>query len=135
MTKVSFIPSKLTLSSDCSKKLQFLSQRLNLRRNIICRLAIAYSLNYPESIISFSPKDNDGLEFNLYTLTGGLDNIYRALIVQHEGKKIADRAYFSIFLRNHIERGTHMLYKEFQKINSPLDFLADLVQRGLKYQK
>ena len=135
MTKISFIPSKLMLSSDCSEKLHFLSQRLNLRRNIICRLAIAYSLNHPKSVKSFLPGDNDGLEFNLYTITGGLDNVYRALIVQHEGKRIDDRAYFSIFLRNHIERGVHMLQSDFQKINSPVDFLTKLVDRAQKIQE
>lgn len=132
MIKVSSIPSKLVLSSECSRKLQLLSQRLNLRRNIICRLAIARSLNHPESVKSFLPRDNDGLEFNLYTITGDLGNVYRALILQHEGKKIDDKAYFSIFLRNHIERGVHMLQSEFQKINSPVNFLLRLVQRDNK---
>ncbi|MDI6903761.1 MAG: DNA sulfur modification protein DndE [Methanocellales archaeon] len=134
MAKVSSIPSRLKLSSDSSKQLQFLSQRLNLRRNIICRLAIGRSLRDPESVKSISPKDNDGFEFNRYTLTGDLDNIYRAMIVQHEGERIDDKVYFSTFLRNHIERGIYVLHKEYQRINSPVDFFAELIKLDRVHQ-
>jgi len=130
LTKVSPIPSRLWLSSDSSKQLQFLSQRLNLRRNIICRLAIGRSLRDPESVKSTSPKDNDGFEFNRYTLTGDFDNVYKAMIVQHEGRRMYNKVYFSTFLRNHIERGIYMLYKEYQRINSPVDFFAELIKLG-----
>lgn len=118
--------NKLKLSKDSSSKLDSLSTKLNLRRNIICRLAIGRSLIDGSSVVEIEPLDNTGFEFNRYTLTGEHDNIFKLLIVQHEGKKIDDDSYFSIYLRNHIERGIEMLYGEYQTINSPTEFLVYL---------
>lgn len=118
--------NKLKLSKESSSKLDSLSQKLNLRRNIVCRLAIGRSLVDDSSVVEIGPSDNTGFEFNRYTLTGEHDNIYKLLIVQHEGKRIDDDSYFSIYLRNHIERGIEMLYDEYQRINSPTEFLLFL---------
>ena len=70
--------------------------------------------------------NSNGFEFNRYTLTGKYDELFKALIIQHLGKKISDDEYFSYYLRNHIERGIDLLYNEYNKINSPIDFLVDL---------
>ncbi|NMC77233.1 MAG: DndE family protein [Candidatus Methanofastidiosa archaeon] len=118
--------SKLKLSKGSSFKLDSLSSKLNLRRNIICRLAIGRSLVDNSSVIEIEPLDNNGFEFNRYTLTGEHDNFFKLLIVQHEGKKMDDDLYFSKYLRNHIERGIEILYDEYQRINSPTEFLLFL---------
>lgn len=133
MTKVSFIPSKLRISSDSSEQLQYLSKCLNLRKNIVCRLAIGYSLMDSKSVKSISPNEGDGLEFNRYTLTGELDSVYKAMILQHEGESMEDKMYFSTVLRNHIERGIYVLYKEYQRINSPVDFFDKLIKLDLEH--
>lgn len=120
--------NKLKISTENSKKLEFLSNRLGLRRNIICRLAIGRSLNESASVSELKPLDSSGTEFNRYTLTGDLDDIYKALIIQHEKKRMTDDEYFNKFLRNHIERGVDLLYKEYEKINSPINFIINLTQ-------
>ncbi len=119
--------SRLKISKKTSEQLNHLSSRLNLRRNIVCRLAIGRSLSKKESVKNLKPKDNTGYEFNRYTLTGEYDEIFKALINQHERKKLSDRNYIT-FLRNHIERGINILYKEYQRINSPIDFFSELVK-------
>ncbi|NMA30222.1 MAG: DndE family protein [Candidatus Methanofastidiosa archaeon] len=118
--------NKLKLSKESSSKLDSLSTKLNLRRNIICRLAIGRSLVDSSSVFEIEPLDNTGFEFNRYTLTGEHDNFFKLLIIQHEGKKFDDDTYFSIYLRNHIERGIEILYDEYQIINSPTEFLLFL---------
>ncbi len=118
--------SKLKLSKDSSSKLDSLSSKINLRRNIICRLAIGRSLVDESSVIEIEPLDNNGFEFNRYTLTGEHDNFFKLLIVQHEGIKMDDDLFFSKYLRNHIERGIEILYDEYQRINSPTEFLLFL---------
>ncbi|MCD6449275.1 MAG: DNA sulfur modification protein DndE [Thermotogaceae bacterium] len=120
--------NKLKLSTEHSRQLEFLSGRLGLRRNIICRLAIGRSLIEPASVSKYKPKDSSGTEFNRYTLTGDLDDIYKALIIQHEKKRMDDEEFFVKYLRNHIERGIGILYEEYQKINSPIDFIVGLVE-------
>ena len=70
--------------------LKYLSKRLGLRRNIVCRLAIGRSLAENESVKTVDPKDSNGYEFNRYTLTGEYDSIFKALIIQHEKKRVHD---------------------------------------------
>ena len=118
--------NKLKISTERSKQLEILPNQLNLRRNIVCRLAIGRSLKDPQSVKSFKPKDSVGIEFNRYTLTGEYDDISKALVIQHEKKKMEDNEYFSKFLRNHLERGIGYLFEEYQKINSPIEFLVGL---------
>lgn len=118
--------NKLKISEEASKKLKFLSNKLDLRRNIICRVAVAESLTNSNSISEFEPSDSQGLEFNRYTLTGDQDLIFKSLIIQHEHKKIDEDEFFSVYFRKHIERGLNSLYDKYQKINSPVDFLLKL---------
>lgn len=102
----------------------------------MCRLAIGRSLAEEESVKTINPKDSNGYEFNRYTLTGEYDSIFKALIIQHEGKKMHDGEYFTKYLRNHIERGVNLLYYEYERINSPVEFLVALsinTQRNSAY--
>lgn len=122
--------SRLRISKKASEQLNHLSKRLDLRRNIVCRLAIGRSLAEKGSVKNMKPKDSAGFEFNRYTLTGEDDEIFKALVKQHE-KKLDDREYVSTFLRNHIERGIQFLYIEYQRINSPIDFFADLFKSDI----
>ena len=122
--------SRLRISKKASEQLNHLSKRLDLRRNIVCRLAIGRSLAEKGSVKNMKPKDSAGFEFNKYTLTGEYDEIFKALVKQHE-KKLDDREYISTFLRNHIERGIQFLYIEYQRINSPIDFFADLFKSNI----
>lgn len=127
--------NRLKISKKASEQLDHLSNRLNLKRNIVCRLAIGRSLAKKGPMKSIKPKNSAGYEFNRYTLTGEYDDIFKALVKQHERKKMNDREYFSTFLRNHIERGIRLLYTEFQRINSPIDFFAYLFKSDNKKEK
>lgn len=118
--------NKLKISKEISTQLNRLSTKLGLRRNIICRLAVGRSLAKKHSVKDFHPKDSLGYEFNRYTLTGDYDEIFKALITQHERRKVTDHQYFSKYLINHIERGIELLYKEYERINSPIDFIVSM---------
>lgn len=120
------MPAKLKISKEMSEYLEYLSNKLGIRRNVVCRLAVGRSLDELDSVKDFKPKDSFGFEFNRYTLTGESDDIFKALIVQHERRKLTDDQYFLKFLRNHIERGIGLLYEEYKRVNSPVDFLVML---------
>lgn len=120
--------SKLKISKKTSQRLDHLSKTLDLRRNIVCRLAVGRSLAERSSVAGLAPDDSAGYEFNRYTLTGDCDCIFKAMVGQHEGKRIGDKEYFSKFIRNHIERGIEFLYREYLRINSPTDFFAGLLE-------
>lgn len=120
--------NKIKISTENSKQLDFLSTHLGLRRNIICRLAIGRSLIESTSVSKYEAEDNFGIEFNRYTITGNLDDIYKALVIQHEKKIMTDYEYFAKYLRNHIERGVGILYIEYLKVNSPIEFIVYLTE-------
>ena len=119
--------TRLKLSKEKSEQLDFLSTKLGLRRNIVCRLAIGRSLVEAQSVKDIDHVDSLGYELNRTTITGIHDEIFRALITQHEKRKLDDFEYFSKYTRNHIERGITLLNVEFQRINSPIDFLVGLI--------
>jgi DNA sulfur modification protein DndE len=83
-------------------------------------------LRTPGSVTIEEPEDEDGFEFNRYTLTGEYDSTFKALIVQDVGRKLTDKEYFQEYLRNYIEHGVDVLNEEYQKINSPVEFLVGL---------
>ena len=121
--------SRVRISEETSRQLDQLSNRLGLRRNIICRLAIGRSLALKDSVKNIEQKDSNGYEFNLFTLTGDKDLLFKALCVQHEKKRLTENEYVSMYLRNHIERGTKILSSEFSRVNSPVDFLMRLMDK------
>ncbi|MGV9141785.1 MAG: DNA sulfur modification protein DndE [Promethearchaeota archaeon] len=127
--------NKLKISKDAAQKLNYLATRLNFKRNIVCRLAVGRSLAVKSSVSEFKPEDNNGFEFNRYTLTGDYDNIYKAFVTQHEGRKLSENDYFNKYFRRHVERGLGLLYDEYLKINSPIDFLVNLVDGEIKENK
>ena len=55
---------KLKLSNEKSDQLSYLSNRLDIRRNIVCRMAIGRSLAMKNSIKDFKTEDNSGFEFS-----------------------------------------------------------------------
>lgn len=99
---------------------------MGLRRNIVCRIAIGQSLKTPGSVSVQELENEDGFEFNRYTLTGEYDSVFMALIVQDVGENLTDQEYFQTYLRNYIEQGVATLHEEYQKINSPVEFLVGL---------
>lgn len=131
--------NKLKLSKLATKEVDHLSARLGLRPNIVCRLAVGRSLSIPESVKGYVRTEKEEKEaemyvekeFNRYTLTGNEDELYKILVYQHEfaysGIKIPENQYYYQYFRLHIERGLDSLYYEYQRVNSPVDFLRSLI--------
>ncbi len=122
--------SKLKLSLSASEQLDFLSKKLNLRRNTICRLAIGRSLKKKDRIKDIKFDDSLGYEFNRYTLTGEHDLIFKALVAQCEQSQVTDSEFFTKHLRNHIERGVAIMHGEYRITNSPSSFLIGLANNN-----
>ena len=117
--------TKVKLSSDVSTKLQFLSNRLDIRRNLIARMAFGYALNAIN--IPVDPTDSNGQEFNRVTLTGKYDALFRLLMSEKEERLIVDDEFFPIKLKEYVEYGVNQLYLQYMKINSPGEFLIFLL--------
>ncbi|WP_400209649.1 DndE family protein [Candidatus Methanarcanum hacksteinii] len=117
---------KLKLSNDSSDKLNFLSNRLNIKRNLVCRLAISVSVSQRKKVDTTINSDTDGYEFNKSTIFGP-DEIYFKAVVCYVQQKAADSDFFNIIIRNHIENGLDIMYNDYQKVNSPVGYLTSFV--------
>ena len=119
--------SKLKLSQDATAQLDLLSKALNLRRNIVCRIAIGISLNLPEPPSEES--DSSGQEFNQSTIIGTDEPILTAMIANQYGKRIDPEKFFSTYIRLEIIRGLDIMAKRYAQLNSPTEFMREIVSQ------
>lgn len=71
--------NKLKISADATSRLRSLRQRTGLTPNLLCRVAIMLSLEEGPVGGGASP-DEEGQEFNAYTLTGDYNGLIGALL-------------------------------------------------------
>jgi len=112
--------SKLRISTDASGKLRSLRQRIGITPNLLCRYALLMSLE--DGPIGNTPvPDDDGQEFNAYTLTGDQTQFFLATISYVEDpsgrKKLTEERILEL-LRSHIHRGVGALAV---RLKSPAD--------------
>jgi DNA sulfur modification protein DndE len=104
--------SKLRISSDATSKLRSLRQRTGLTPNLLCRIALMTSLEEGPLSGTHVP-DEEGSEFNAYTLTGEYGAMFAALLRWvEEGPNPSDpleNDELLARLRGHIHRGVGTL--------------------------
>lgn len=104
--------NKLRISGDASSRLRSLRQRTGLTPNLLCRIALMLSLD-EGPVGDVAAPDEDGQEFNAYTLTGEYNGLFAALLrFVEEGEEsyggLSDQELVSR-LRSHIHRGVGTL--------------------------
>ena len=109
--------NKVKISEESTKKLSRLKGFTGLTPNILCRLGICLSLNDP-TLPTFEIPDEDGMEFNRYTLTGEYDAYYIALLKERYN---LDDIEISIditkYFKAHLNRGVNLLYNRVKSIS------------------
>ncbi|WP_286134564.1 DNA sulfur modification protein DndE [Methylobacterium sp. Leaf123] len=98
-------------------------QRTGLTPNLLCRAALMLSLEQG-SVRDVPTPDEDGSEFNAYTLTGEYGALFAGMLRFVEegivpGRELDDGALLGL-LRAHIHRGVGTLSV---RVKSPLDVL------------
>ena len=114
--------SKLKISADATSKLRALRQRTGLTPNLLCRMAIAHSLE-EGPLLSAPVPDEDGAEFNAYTLTGEYGSVFTAMlrsVEENEDNEVLEEDELLRRFRGHIHRGVGTLSV---RLKSPLDVL------------
>lgn len=114
--------SKLKISKDATSRLRSLKQKTHITPNLLCRYALMQSLE--DGPLGDIPlPDQDGQEFNAYTLTGELTELLLALVrsvEEQEGqRKLSDEALMAR-VRGHIHRGVGSLSV---RVKSPSDLI------------
>ena len=115
--------SKLKISTDATSKLRALRQRTGLTPNLLCRMAVMVSLEEGPLGGAQIP-DEDGSEFNAYTLTGDYGALVAGLLRWVEEGAEPDVALTNEELlrrfRGHIHRGVGTLSV---RAKSPVELL------------
>jgi len=117
--------TRIRVSEDATNKLKLLKSRTGLTPNIICRIALCYSLE-KENISSLIPSDENGQEFNRHTLTGNYDNYIISLVKQRcviEG--IDPKKEFLFQFKAHLNNGILILHSRIKNLSD----LADLMRK------
>ena len=107
---------KVFLSADNTQKIRTLKGRTGLTPNILCRFALALSLQDP-GIPDPTSFPSDGMEFNRYTLLGPHEPLILALLRQRcvEDGLVPDEE-LPEQLRAHINRGVGILYPRLRTL-------------------
>lgn len=105
--------NKLKISSDATSRLRSLRQRTGLTPNLLCRAAVMLSLEEGPVGTGARPDEN-GQEFNAYTLTGDYNGLIAALLryveeVEPGLPEPLDNDELVARLRAHIHRGVGTL--------------------------
>lgn len=116
---------KLKLSTEATNKLENLSSRLNLRKNIVCRIAIGCSLSMKDPIEKCD-EDSLGQEFNKTTIIGADEFAIVAMMANKLNRLIDMDDYFNVEIRAHIIRGLNYMDELYSHINSPVEFMERL---------
>lgn len=99
--------AKLRISSEATGRLRMLRQRSRLTPNLLCRMALASSLE-TGPVGEMAPPEESGQEFNAYTLFGSDQTIFLSLLTLVEridGAAELDDDELMRRLRCHIDRG------------------------------
>lgn len=124
---------KMKLSDKATKDLELLNSKLNLRRNIICRIALSVSLDTPDGF-EVTDDNNLGQEFNKSTILSTDEFAFLAMIADQSGKPIEISDAFNTVVRYHIIRGLSIMTEKYSKINSPSEFMHMLC-KGVSSKK
>ena len=89
-----------------------LGKSLGLQPYILSKLAIALSIKKGKINPEDLRTDNEGLELSRQTIFAEHDLMFKALIINTEGKAISDDEYFPEIVKAHLDRGAKLLEEE-----------------------
>lgn len=99
--------NKLRISAEATSRIRTVRQRTLLPPNLLCRLGLMLSLD-EGPLNGVAAPDEDGMEFNAYSLTGAYEDAFFALLrfveEEAEGRPLVDAEQVAR-LRAHIHRG------------------------------
>lgn len=113
---------RIRFSEEADEKIDWIAKKLGTSKNIICRIAFSASISNEDEYQIPEGRKLGKFDINKPTLMGDDEYLFRALLIQLEGRRISDDEFMPM-MRNHIERGVEFLYADYQRINSPTDFI------------
>jgi DNA sulfur modification protein DndE len=115
--------NRIRISRSAAVRLSMLKGRTSLTPNILCRIGFCLSLSDP-TVPKPENYDENGQEFNRYTLTGEWDKFFIALLKERLLKDGLDpKKDLLPQFRAHINRGAIVLSDKVKKLEDFQDLL------------
>lgn len=108
--------SRIRISNDATTRLRMLKTKTGVTPNLLCRIALCYSLN-DQKLSNLVKVEEDGQEFNRYTLTGEYDTYFVALVKERcllDGLD-PEKDFFEQF-KLHLNNGILAIYSRVKDI-------------------
>ena len=109
--------NRIKISKDATMRLRTLKARTGLTPNIIARIALCHSLNNQKDC-NLIEADEEGQEFNRYTLTGEYDSYFVALVKERciNDNLDPDKEFIRQF-KLHLNNGIMAIYSRISNIS------------------
>ena len=121
--------TRIKLSKESTKRLSLLKGKTGLTPNILSRIAFCLSLN-EYGLPNTALYDEDGKEFNRYTLTGEWDILFISLLKEQLIKDgINTSTDLLPYFKAHLNRGVSTLYNRVRSLADLYDLLPKEVKR------
>lgn len=117
--------NRIRIGKDATIRLRMLKGKTGLTPNILCRMALCFSLNN-QKITNLVAVDEEGQEFNRYTLTGEYDPYFIALIKERclqEGLD-PDKEFMRQF-KLHLNNGIMAIYSRISSLPDLVNLLKE----------
>ena len=126
---------RLKTKLDTETKLNQLQTLLQLSsKAAVMRICIAYSLRFGKDprvvdnrIIKYDIREQNGADYNRFTIFGQDEVVYKALMEESLQRKIPDEEFFPELTNAHIERGIVMLYGDVKLAKTKERYLKDTI--------
>ena len=117
--------SRVRVSTEATNRLKVLKGRTGLTPNVLCRIAFVLSLNEPG--IPNQVGDEQGQEFNRFTLTGEWDQLVTALLKERLVRDGLDpEGDLLPQFKAHLDRGIPLVYNRVKSLVDLDDLMPPL---------
>ncbi|MEM2613005.1 MAG: DNA sulfur modification protein DndE [Nitrososphaerota archaeon] len=121
--------NRVKISKVATVRLSILKGRTGLTPNILCRIGFCLSLSEP-SIPNPDDYDENGQEFNRYTLTGEWDKLFIALLKERLINDGLDLKKDLIpQFKAHLNRGAILLFDKVKDLTDLYELLPNMVRK------
>ena len=104
--------NKLFTSSETQEIFKTVGKSINLQPYVLSKLAIALSVRKGALEKADFQTNTEGLELSRQTIFGEHEMLFRALIVNNEGRAVIEDEFFPDLVKAHLDRGAKLLENE-----------------------
>jgi DNA sulfur modification protein DndE len=117
--------NRIKIGKDATIRLRMLKGKTGLTPNLLCRMALCYSLNN-QKVTNLVEIDDEGQEFNRYTLTGEYDAYFIALVKERCTQEGLDpEKDFMTQFKMHLNNGIMAIYSRVNGLPDLVNLLRE----------